>query len=66
MNFPDYFGFNWDAFDECLLDYCTDNYVVLLIGADHIDPEFEKDVKILKLCLKAFNKVEKYKIEIME
>lgn len=36
LQFPDYFGFNWDAFDECIADLDWlgyDNYVVVVNSA---------------------------------
>lgn len=38
MNFPDYFGMNWDALDDCLSDLSWldgNGYVLCLKGADH-------------------------------
>lgn len=39
LNFPDYFGNNWDAFEECLSDMewlPTKSYVLMLFDAENL------------------------------
>ena len=55
LKFPDYFGRNWDAFDECLNDLhwlCCEQYILFIkdfnvVLVNQID-EFETFVEILK------------------
>ena len=46
LNFPEYFGQNWDALEECLADLewlPAKGYVLLLTAAEMILPEDEED-----------------------
>lgn len=39
LNFPDYFGMNWEAFRDCLTDLCwlpTDLYLIVFKNADQL------------------------------
>ena len=52
LNFPDYYGCNWDAFWDCLNDMCGDPIHIEIFGLDVIERKFgdaaEKMVEILK------------------
>lgn len=55
LNFPDYFGYNWDAFSDCLTDMSWiegDGFVVLFTHLDsfmeHSRPEFDAAVDIFE------------------
>ncbi|WP_455378015.1 barstar family protein [Petrachloros mirabilis] len=46
FDFPDYFGHNWDALEECLADLewlPAKGYLVLLTNAEQVLPESEDD-----------------------
>lgn len=46
FHFPDYFGYNWPAFDECLNDLSwlpADGYVLLIGKVANILPDYSKD-----------------------
>lgn len=46
LNFPDYFGQNWDALEECLADLewlPAKGYVLLFTAAEKILPDEEED-----------------------
>jgi len=46
LDFPDYFGHNWDALEECLADLDwlpAKGYVLLLTEAEQVLPEDEED-----------------------
>lgn len=48
LNFPDYFGNNWDAFAECLDDLYWQNNIALIIEhANELLIDAEEDRKIL-------------------
>ena len=55
LEFPDYFGHNWDALEECLADLewlPAKGYIVLITEAGHVLPddeeEFETFLEILR------------------
>ena len=52
LNFPDYYGCNWDAFWDCLSDMYGDSIHIEIIGLDVIERKFDdsadKMVKILR------------------
>jgi hypothetical protein len=46
LNFPDYFGHNWDALEECLADLewmPAKGYILLFTDAAHVLPEDEEE-----------------------
>ena len=55
MEFPDYFGHNWDALEECLTDLewlPAKGYIVLITDAAHVlshdESEYETFLEILR------------------
>lgn len=55
LQFPDYFGENWDAFDECLndLDWLpADKYILFITNSHFILKRRTKDFKVLIDTLK--------------
>ena len=53
LDFPDYYGANWDAFWDCITDFIDSRGLDLeIIGLDKIYSEFKEDVDILVELLK--------------
>ena len=53
LDFPDYYGCNWDAFWDCTTDFIDSRGLDLeIIGLDKIYSEFKEDVDILVELLK--------------
>ena len=52
LDFPDYYGCNWDAFWDCLTDMYGDPIHIEILGLDVIEQKFdgaaEKMISILK------------------
>ena len=71
LDFPDYYGCNWDAFWDCLTDMYGDPTYIKIIGIEVIERKFgdaaEKMIGILKEakhdCEKYFP--DSFKIEIL-
>ncbi len=50
LSFPDYFGHNWDALEECLMDLewlPAKGYVLVLTDAEHVLPSDEEEYETL-------------------
>lgn len=60
MQFPSYFGYNWDAFDECITDltWCpAQRYVILY---DHADIFAQADTIQYQIALDILNSAKEY------
>ena len=67
MDFPDYYGENWDAFWDCLTDMIGRPVHIEIIGLDNIERKFGNDfVKTMVEILKDFKHYDnnKYSHEI--
>uniref|UniRef100_A0A832M2W6 Barnase inhibitor n=1 Tax=Oscillatoriales cyanobacterium SpSt-402 TaxID=2282168 RepID=A0A832M2W6_9CYAN len=65
MNFPDYFGANWDAFEDCLTDLewlPANGYVLLYLYPEHFAEAHPTDwsivVSILQSAVEEWRKTE--------
>ncbi|MHC5860160.1 barstar family protein [Nostoc sp.] len=60
MQFPTYFGANWDAFDECITDltWCpAERYVILY---DHADIFAQADLTQYQIAVDILNSAKEY------
>ena len=54
LDFPDYYGCNWDAFWDCLTDMYGEPIHIEIIGLDVIERKFGDDAEIMITILKRF------------
>ena len=72
LDFPDYYGCNWDAFWDCLWDMYGDPVHIEIVGFENVRKNFEsaaeKMIKILKKFKHYINDMlaDKIKIEIVD
>ena len=52
LDFPDYYGMNWDACWDCLTDMVGEHIHIEIMGMEKIQNKFPHDVKILLDMLK--------------
>ena len=53
LDFPDYYGRNWDAFWDCLSDMYGDPVHIEILGLDNVERKFPIAAeKIVKICKK--------------
>lgn len=53
FGFPDYYGNNWDAFDECIRDFPPEG-AIHIVGLQGLGNALPRDAELLKLCLQGF------------
>ena len=58
LDFPDYYGCNWDAFWDCLTNMVGRPIHIKIIGFDIIERKFENAAKIMMETLKEFKHYE--------
>ena len=54
LEFPEYYGCNWDAFWDCLTDMYGEPIHIEIIGLDVIERNFGDDAEIMITILKRF------------
>ena len=54
LDFPDYYGCNWDAFWDCLTDMVGRPVNIRIIGIENIENKFNDSAKIMIEILKEF------------
>ena len=52
MDFPDYFGNNWDAFWDCMTDIICINLEIEILNLDALDSDLRKDKEKFLTLLK--------------
>lgn len=50
FGFPEYYGMNWDAFDECIRDFAPSQQVIVS-GLGSLAERFPTDAELLKISL---------------
>jgi RNAse (barnase) inhibitor barstar len=53
FNFPDYYGKNWDAFDECIRDY-PPSAPVRIKGVQKLENALPREAALLRHCFRTF------------
>ena len=56
LNFPDYYGKNWDAFDECIADLGNTPRKIRFIGIMNLEDRLPREADLLRACLHEFEK----------
>jgi ribonuclease inhibitor len=54
FGFPDYYGKNWDAFDECISEDAHVPSVIEVSGIDQLHSRLPRDAEFLRRCLGDF------------
>jgi ribonuclease inhibitor len=63
FQFPDYYGSNWDAFDECIRDVPVPD-VVQITGFQKLQSRLPRDAELLRGCLEDFAQGHEPKIAV--
>lgn len=58
LNFPAYYGCNWDAFWDCITDMVGKKLYIRIIGIENIRKKFNDEADILKSILEEFKHYE--------
>jgi len=53
LGFPDYYGKNWDAFDECIRDFPPAG-LLRVTGIQTLGRSMPREAELLKQCLATF------------
>jgi RNAse (barnase) inhibitor barstar len=53
LGFPDYYGKNWDAFDECIRDF-PPSRILQIVGFLSLENALPREAAMLRNCLEVF------------
>lgn len=53
FGFPDYYGMNWDAFDECIGDFVPAG-VIRITGIEKLKSILQREARLLEQSLKEY------------
>lgn len=59
LNFPAYYGNNWDAFWDCITDIAGTPIHIQILGLDNIEKRFDDEADIFLDLLRDFKHYEK-------
>ena len=59
LGFPDYYGCNWDAFDECIRNVPLPKHIII-VNMSELENVVPRGASLLKKCLNDFS-IEKNK-----
>ena len=54
LNFPDYYGGNWDAFWDCITDMYGEKINIEILSYDRVREKFGKNAEMLPMLLMRF------------
>jgi RNAse (barnase) inhibitor barstar len=63
FRFPDYYGGNWDAFDECIRDVEVPSSVVVR-GIDSLAQRLPREARLFVSCLSDFARERSGEVEV--
>ena len=58
LDFPDYYGRNWDAFWDCLTDMVGRPIHIEILGLDVVERKFPSSISIM---METFNEIKHYR-----
>jgi ribonuclease inhibitor len=63
FQFPDYYGSNWDAFDECIRDIAVPS-IIQISHFEMLRPRLPKEAELMSDCLEDFAQSHEPKITV--
>jgi ribonuclease inhibitor len=54
LGFPDYYGRNWDAFDECIHDLAVPVSHIRIIGVAALEAQLPREARLLRECFEDY------------
>ena len=54
LGFPDYYGRNWDAFDECIHDLSEPVSHIRITGVAALEAQLPREARLLRKCFQDY------------
>ncbi len=58
FHFPDYYGQNWDSFDECISDLENPPKIIRITGLEGLKAGMPREARLLRECLRDYQEGE--------